>query len=329
MTGSRRWAKDMREWGTREGTKEAVINEVVILNKAGKNTRKIIPGEEVTIKVYFSVNEEINDVHFGLAIFREDGVYCYGTNSKIDSLSIKQLVKGNGYFQISYKKFLLMPGVYYLSMAIWDANEVFAYDYYKCKYKIEVAGNPIFEQLLYLPIEEGRDRSAKLLKFPGEIKECYPRLDYLTDKWGDELKNDLITLESIRCVDAGGVDASVFVTGNDMKIEVDFKIDGCIPKRLILWLGIYRSDRIYCHGNIRLVNPVDKLCEIFIYPKLKLLPGGYRVSVGLWDPQKDNFIVYSHARSHFDMISDRRDHGTVYMEHSWVWKLPKGTHEDE
>jgi len=100
VTGTRRWAKDMREWGTREGTKEAIINDVVVLDKEGVNTGKIVPGAGVTIRVYFSVYEEINDVHFGVAIFREDGAYCYGTNSKIDGLSIKQLVKkthsGNG-----------------------------------------------------------------------------------------------------------------------------------------------------------------------------------------------------------------------------------------
>lgn len=320
---TKRWAMDIQEWGTREGTKEAIINDVAILNRGGIKTDKVVPGGEVTIRVYFTVYEEVNDVHFGAAIFREDGVYCYGPNSKIDGLSIKRLVKGTGYFQINYKRLLLMPGVYYLSAAIWDVDEIFAYDYHKCRYKIEVVGIPLFGQLLYLPNRQGDDRLIKFSKSPKEIEKSYPRLDYLTDKWGDELKNDSITLEFIKCLDENGVERSIFVTGSDMKIEVHFKMHGCISKYLILWVGIYRSDGIYCYGNIRIVKSVDMISQIFIYHKLRLLPGGYKISVGLWDLEKDNFVVYSHGKHSFNMISDKRDHGTVYMEHRWSWKIPK------
>lgn len=323
ITETKRWAMDMPEWGTREGTKEAIINDVVILNKNGLKTDKVVSGEEVTIRVYFTVCEEINDVHFGVAIFREDGVYCYGPNSKNDGLSVKRLVKGTGYFQMSYKRFLLMPGVYYLSAAIWDVDEIFAYDYHKCRYKIEAVGIPLFGQLLYLPNRQGYDKLVKFSKSPKEIEKSYPRLDYLTDKWSDELKNDSIALKSVKCLDANGVEGSIFVTGKDMKIEVDFKMHGCINKCFILWLGIYRSDGIYCHGSIRTVNAADMISEIFIYPKLRLLPGGYKISVGLWDLEKDNFAMYSHGKHSFNMISDKRDHGTVYMEHRWSWKIPK------
>src|SRR3989338_8327433 len=39
-TETKRWATDIREWGTREGTKEAIINDVVILNKRGLKKKK-------------------------------------------------------------------------------------------------------------------------------------------------------------------------------------------------------------------------------------------------------------------------------------------------
>lgn len=324
VTETKRWASDIQEWGTREGTKEAIINDVVILNKRGLKTNKVIPNEKVIIKAYFTVYEEIDDVHFGVAIFREDGVYCYGPNSKIDGLSIKHLVKGDGYFQISYKEFLLMPGIYYLSVAIWDTNEKFAYDYHKGSYKIEVVGTQLFGQLLCLPSRQGHGKLIKFSKNPEEIEKCYPPLDYLIDKWNNELKNDSITLESIKCLNSNGVEDSIFVTGRDMEIKVDFKTNNCISKYFILWLGIYRSDGIYCHGNIKRIEPADIISETFIYPELRLLPGGYKISIGLRDLEKSNFIMYSHGKHSFNMVSDKCDHGTVYMEHRWSWKILKG-----
>jgi len=319
---TKRWASDLAEWGRREGTKEVVIKEVVILNRWGLKTNKVKLGDRITVRAYFSVNEEIDNFHFGIAIFREDGVYCYGPNTKFDGLSIEHLSKGDGYFELNYKELLLMPGIYYISVAVWDSEETLAYDYHKCKYKIEVVGALVFGQLLSLPSMWNHSKSPS---YSGQQKiDPYPDLDYLTDKWGSQLKNDLITLESVKCLNNYGIEDSVFVTGRDMKIKVDFKIDKSLGKSFILWLGIYRSDGIYCHGSIKKITAKDINSEILIYPKLRLLPGGYKISVGIWDLEKEIFLIYSHGIHSVNMISEKRDHGTVYLEHHWNWRIPKG-----
>ena len=319
---TKRWASDLAEWGRREGTKEVVIKEVVILNKWGLKTNKVKLGDRITARAYFSVKEEIDNFHFGIAIFREDGVYCYGPNTKFDGLSIEHLSKGDGYFELNYKELLLMPGTYYISVAVWDSEETLAYDYHKCKYKIEVVGALVFGQLLSLPSMWNHSKSPN---YSGQPKiDYYPNLDYLADKWGSQLKNDLITLESVKCLNNYGIEDSVFVTGRGMKIKVDFKIDKSLNKSFILWLGTYRSDGIYCDGSIKKITAKDINSEILIYPKLRLLPGGYKISVGIWDLEKEIFLMYSHGIHSFNMISEKRDHGTVYLEHHWNWRIPKG-----
>jgi hypothetical protein len=326
ITETKRWGTDIHEWGTTEGTKEAIITGVEILNKNGLKIEKLIPGETAAIKVYFTVQEEIDNVHFGVAIFREDGVYCYGPNSKIDGFFVHHLSKGKGYFEIIYKEVLLMPGIYYLSVAIWDANEKFAYDYHKGFYKIEISGTPVFDQLAYFPGERtgGIFRGLFRAKGPGP-EEKSPSLVFLADKWNTSLENDLAGIDSIKVKHINGAEDNIFKTGQDMEAEVSIKISqGCPVKYPALWLGVYRSDGVYCHGSARKVKAGQETSAVFPYRSLKFLPGGYRLSAGIFDAEKGNFIVYSHGRHLFRVASERPDHGTIYMAHSWRWRMVKG-----
>ncbi|MDP2927751.1 MAG: ABC transporter ATP-binding protein [Candidatus Omnitrophota bacterium] len=322
VTETKRWATDMHEWGRREGTKEATIKETVIFNKWGKKTNRVKCGEKIKIRANFTAHEEIDVFHFGIAIFREDGVYCYGPNTQFDGLATARMGKRNGYFELEYNELLLMPGVYYFSAAIWDKNETFAYDYHKCNCRIEVMGDPVFGQLLSLPYNWSNLRFEMFSN-----KKYLPNVDYLIDKWESHVNTDSTCFESLTFLNNYGCRDTVFVTGKEFKIKTDFKVDkslGGSLKHLFLWIGIYRSDGIYCHGCMRKIVSCGLNSEILVYPKLRLLPGGYRVSVGIWDPNANRFLAYSHGVHSFNMISDKKDHGTVYLDHHWNWYIPKG-----
>jgi len=322
VTETKRWSTDMEQWGTREGTKEVVIKDLVILDKSGKKTDKIKSGEEIKARINFTINEEIDNFHFGVAIFREDGVYCYGPNTQFDGMAIQRMGKGDGYFELACGELLLMPGTYYISAAIWDKNETLAYDYHKCSYKLEVLGTPIYGQLLYLP-----SKWYGFQMMTSHNGEYMPNLDYLVDKWEKQDSNGLIAFESLKFLNNYGSSGAIFLTEREFKIKIDFKIDISLKgslKDFILWAGIYRSDGIYCHGNTKKISSCGANSEILIYPKLKLLPGGYSVSLGIWNSKENRFLAYSHGMHSFNMISDKKDHGTVYLKHSWNWDIPKG-----
>jgi hypothetical protein len=155
----------------------------------------------------------------------------------------------------------------------------------------------------------------------GKIK-FYPILDYLVGKWENTLCYDSISIGSIRCLDNYGGEDGVFITGRDFKIKIDYKIDSSPEEELLLWVGIYRSDGIYCYGNIKSIFSRGNASEILLLPRLRLLPGGYRVSAGIWGLNKQQFLAYSHGVYTFNMVSDKRDHGTIYLEHFWKTKIP-------
>ncbi len=322
VTETKRWATDMHEWGRREGTKEVTIKEIVIFNKNNQKAKKVKCREKIKIRVNFTAHEEIDDFHFGLAIFREDGVYCYGPNTQFDGLATPRMGRGDGYFELAYNELLLMPGVYYVSAAIWDKNETFAYDYHKGNCNIEVVGDPVFGQLLGLPHSWSNLRFAMF-----SSKKYLPNPDYLVDRWESCLNTDLVYFESLVFLNNYGYKGTVFVTGKDFKIKTDFRIDKSLEAslgHLFLWIGIYRSDGIYCHGCIGGIASCGLNSEILVYPKLRLLPGGYRISAGIWDRDANRFLSYSHGINSFNMISEKRDHGTVYLDHHWSWHIPKG-----
>ncbi|MBN1913728.1 MAG: ABC transporter ATP-binding protein [Candidatus Omnitrophica bacterium] len=321
VSETKRWATDMHEWGKREGTREVIIKEVVIFNKNGRKTSKVKRKEKITIRVSFKSCEKVDDFHFGVALFREDGVYCYGPNSQFDGFATPRMAKGEGYFELEYDELLLMPGTYYFSAAIWDKNETFAYDYHKCNYCLEVMGEPVFGQLLNLSY---RWEGPGLWPFPG--KKCLPALDYLADKWGGHLNTSEASFTPLIFLNNYSCKNSIFITGKELKVKIDYKISESqepFLKNLFLWVGIYRSDGIYCHGCVKKISSCGSNCEILAYPKLRLLPGGYRVSVGIWDANSAKFLAYSHGINSFNMISEKRDHGTVYLDHRWNWQVPK------
>jgi len=105
-----KWWGDKREWGVICGTKETQIISVKILDGKGRIATKFAVGDKVTVKAEFGVYEEVKEPHFGVAILRDDGVYCYGPNTLFDGYKIEKLIKGKGWFSIKYGKMLLMPG---------------------------------------------------------------------------------------------------------------------------------------------------------------------------------------------------------------------------
>lgn len=323
---TKRWATDVEDWGRKEGGTDALITRVDIVNMWGMRIDKVRPGEKICVKAYFCVKKKIDDCHFGVAFFREDGVYCYGPNTKFDGFPLSQLSEGEGIFELKIKEFLLMPGVYYASIAIWDKNEKSAYAYHICSYKIIVEGEASFGQLLFLPRNR---RNKKDAVYPGS--KDYPNLDFLAGKIETENTCDKISLESIRFLNEYGSEDAIFLTGREMRVKIDYTASEDLKKELWLWLGIYRTDGIYCYGSVRRIPaPVLNNCAnslVFIFPELRILPGGYVVSAGFWDSERKNFLMYTHGRHKFNMVSERHDHGTIYLSHSWSWRLPKEKRE--
>ncbi len=306
---TKKWAIDMECWGEKKGSNEVEITQVKTLNRWHVYSSNFKTGSKLFVKANFKVHKKIKNYHFGIALFREDGVYCYGPNTKNDGYELRELSKGEGFFRLEYKKLLLNPGIYYLAVVIWDKDETFAYDYHRCCHSFRIAGKKQNGQLLNFFKSDNLSNNIKI--------------NYLKNEWGKKLQSNNIYIKDIKLLDKKGVSKKIFLTNEYVKIQVSFKINGNnIFNRIVLWVGLFREDGVYCHGTVKKIRSDDNKVSL-VYNSLKLLPGGYRVSVGFWDIDKGAFVCFNHGNLRFNMVFTKKDHGTVYLDHKWKWKLPR------
>lgn len=313
-----KWWAFKKEWQRKQGTKEAEITNVKILNCHGKQTDTCKCGDTIKVLVDFVVHEEITEPHFGVAVFREDGIYCYGANTLLDGYRIDRLKTGQGWFSIEYKDVNLMAGDYRLSVAIWDKKEILAYSYHPGFYRLKILGFKESDQLINLahkwwPSE--REDSARS-SYPSEVF----LLNFLEDKWKKSYNPQNIQDICVEFVDERGNLKDVFRTGERAEVKIYLKADGK-KEEFYLWVGLFRRDGVYCHGTWRKLTD-EQRCISLIYPKLQLLPGEYRISVGIRESNEDALLACHHGIYPVTVSSDKKDHGIVYMEHKWRWQLP-------
>jgi len=317
---TKKWATDVEDWGLKEGTKEVKITSVELFNGWGKVRNIFKSNDKLRIKVNFNAYNQIENYHFGIALFREDGVYCYGPNTKFDGYKLDRMHKGKGFFSLGYEKLNLCLGIYYLTVAVWDEHEKFAYDYHKCCYKFKVTGGSCNNQLLNLNYQL---KPTIVSLFKNNNYLSLVDINYLHDKWGREERSDVVQVNYVLLLDRSGFKKDTFFTDRYMNIKINFDIKNKIlDSDLLLWVGIFRSDGIYCHGVARRISNKDSIISL-TYPHLELLPGKYNISLGFWSKNKKSFISYKHGIIPFKVAFTKKDHGTVYLKHRWEWKLPR------
>jgi ABC-type polysaccharide/polyol phosphate transport system ATPase subunit len=314
--GTTKWWADKRSWEKQEGSKEVKIIEVKIYNSRGKQTNIFKPDEAVRLEARFIVEQEVRGAHFGVAIFREDGVYCYGPNTLLDGCPIEKLNQGEGFFSIEYKPLSLRPGSYRFSAAVWDSTELWAYDYHAGFYKFEIIGDNKNAQLLNLKYKWEPDRLEKKFGIFPVIKSAASfDPEY---KLSDQAASSAVQISSVQFLDEKGNSGTDFDTGKDLKIKMQFKFLG-VMQNYYLWAGIFRSDDIYCHGVSR---KLKEETVVLSYPKFPLLSGDYYLSLGVWKKDNQEPLLYRHRVVTFKMLFSGQDHGTAYLEHIWKWQLP-------
>ena len=122
-------AKETAPKKLRWGNRKARIEKVCLLDSSGKETTSFITEDEMTIRMEYKVTEIVKNAVFGIGIFRVDGVYCYGTNTRIDKLETFDIEKdGTVSFKIS--SVTLLPGSYLLDVAI-ESDFGIPVDFYK------------------------------------------------------------------------------------------------------------------------------------------------------------------------------------------------------
>ena len=320
-----RWWAIKEEWESRVGPKEIEVTQVSLLNSKDKEVSDFQVDDDLIVKVNFIVHNKVYDPHFGVAIFKEDGTYCYGPNTRFDGYRFDEVEKGKGWLSIKYKNLNLMPGKYRISLGIWDRIEKYPYDYLPGFYKFKIVGSCVPKWIFKLKHRwrfEGRQRSImeKIMPFTHESKEEQdydPAFDF-SKGWGRSFGGEEVEIKKIAILDKDSLFRDTFSHGELMQVraELDFKKSS---DDYFIWVGLFRSDKVYCHGTVRRIAR-DKPCVCLIYPNIALLNGRYHVSIGILNKKRE-VIHCHHAVDHFDVYFHKKDHGTVYIDHEWRWQI--------
>ena len=120
----------------RYGNRKAKITGIRFLDKTGKETKLVKCGETCRLEVMYAVSDIVEDAVFGIGFFRNDGMQCYGTNTRIDHID-KFNLSHEGTWGVAIEQLNLLPGQYWIDVAI-ESGDGIPVDYYKEAVRFEV-----------------------------------------------------------------------------------------------------------------------------------------------------------------------------------------------
>ena len=120
-----------------QGTGEVSILRVLVLDGQGRPRTRFRTGEDLVVAVTFRTAEPVPRPIFGVAIFRNDGTYVHGPNTRYDGV-LDGTYHGIYTFFIQWRRLPLLSGRYRLSIAIFDQNHLKPHLWHNQLYDFEV-----------------------------------------------------------------------------------------------------------------------------------------------------------------------------------------------
>ena len=138
MNGSRKYTKGTRHASSedRYGNRMAEMQSLEFIDEDGQETRIVNDKKEYRLVVKYAVHESVKDAVFGFGFFRSDGMWCYGTNTRLDRLEPFDLT-GEGEFTIRFPRIDLIDGHYWMDVTI-ETGDWMPVDYFKKAIEFDV-----------------------------------------------------------------------------------------------------------------------------------------------------------------------------------------------
>lgn len=138
---------NLKRWGSGE----ARMQKVTVLGEDGKEHRHFSPESPLTIHVDYTAKRELKDAVIGLAIYRSDGTYIYGTNTLIDT-SQAVMLREQGTIDLQVRSLPVANGTYSIDLAL-HRPDGFNYDFWRDICRIHIADKAQTPGVIYLPHE--------------------------------------------------------------------------------------------------------------------------------------------------------------------------------
>ncbi len=112
----------------RRGNQKIEFTNIYILNHHQEKKKLVRTGEEMKLIIEYQCNFQIQEGIFGIGIYKDDGLYCYGTNTDIELKKALPL-KEKGCLAITIPRLQLLAGKYNVNVAVHSKDAVEIYDY--------------------------------------------------------------------------------------------------------------------------------------------------------------------------------------------------------
>ncbi len=318
-------------WRQRFGMGKAKIERVQLLDDENHEVTEINTGDSLKIRVEYTVEEPISDPHFGVAIYRDDGVYCFGPNTRFDGIKIHQLEPGRGWFQLNYPSVPLLAGRFSLTVAIWEEEELFGYDYHHAMYPFKIRAGRSDYGVTFLPHQWML--AGTPLASQGNLMMGYSAFQReMEGKISAWLKSTrIMPRQAGTTLDSFIVEKDLFSIGDAITLKGIFKSDKPVDQ-LAVWFGLFRQDSILCYGTSSLADGI--LFELnpgttkwgLRFPHSPLLRGKFRMAIAWINLRQDVWGVVPSA-GEFEIKETIPHHGLVSFKREWkgsaltLWSL--------
>lgn len=128
--------EELKDTERRWGNRFVRIREVRLLDGNGKKKHCFKTGENMRVEVDYRVVKPVEDAVFGIGIFRTDGVWVYGINTRIDHMD-KFDIREDGTYAINLNNVPLLSGDYILDVSI-EYGAALPVDYYKDVWRFQM-----------------------------------------------------------------------------------------------------------------------------------------------------------------------------------------------
>jgi len=125
----------------RRGTGDVAIRSVRLEGADGRERAEFRSGETLRVEVDFDARRPLDSPVMGVAIFREDGVYCCGPNTRQDA-SLRGTYDGRYRLTAEFLDLPLLGGGYEVSVSFYDKDHVYAYAWDHRLYPFRVVMDP-------------------------------------------------------------------------------------------------------------------------------------------------------------------------------------------
>lgn len=131
--------QDAKRWGSRE----AYMKKVTVLDMEGKECQTFQNDQPFQIRIDYKAEKKLDDVVFGIAIYRSDQVYIYGTNTLID-YSASNTLEAEGHIDLKIDRMPVNAGDYTIDLA-FHRPDGFNYDFWReaCSVQIQNVKNEV------------------------------------------------------------------------------------------------------------------------------------------------------------------------------------------